>query len=314
MNKIAMLCGAIALSTPFSAFAFSDADCSAILPTTVHVTEEYRNGETIVNVRLRALNRAAQQAVLEKAGIALRSQRAQASGIATQSNGDAVSKAAYSKFESRAMAQSSGLVRYKVMNETTIDAASAKQLVVSIDANVCIPASPDVLKPVIAFGETLSSRGQDLPIFRDILASTFSSTKSFIVAADDQIFRDAVITGRINTVEIKIVENGPNPSLSGKPSIIGGRDPTAFQRLNASVTLQATYEDGAVITSALSDSANIPINADPADAIQKRMPEILKKASLDLLSKMEAAKAQHVSAPVIAKPASAAPNISKPRW
>ena len=33
-----------------------------------------------------------------------------------------------------------------------------------------------------------------------------------------------------------------------------------------------------------------------------------------LKDKLEAAKAQHVSAPVIAKPASAAPNISKPRW
>ena len=304
MTRFSILLLTLTLAGPHTAFAFSDSDCSAILPTKVQVKEEFQNGETVVTVRLRALDRASQLAVAEKVGVTMRSQRS--SDVTSDNNGDSL------KFRDRAMAQSKGLVRYKITDESTIDAATAKQIVLSIDANVCIPKSPDMLKPVLMFGETLSSRGQDLPLFRDILTSTFSSAQSFIVAGSDQIFRDAVITGRINAVEIKTVENGPNPSLSGKPSVIGGKDPTAYQKLTASVTLQAAYEDGAIISTTTFDTANIAINADPADAITKRMPEFLKKASLELMAKMEANKASQLGGAVTLPPAARKSN--KPTW
>ena len=306
MTRYLILLLSLALATPHLAFAFSDSDCSAVLQTTVQVKEEFQTGETIVTVRLRALDRASQLAVAEKVGVTMRSQRS--SDVTSDNNGDAL------KFRDRAMAQSKGLVRYRIIDESTIDAGTAKQIILSIDANVCIPKSPDILKPVIMFGDTLSSRGQELPLFREILTSIFSSTQNFIIAGSDQIFRDAVITGRINTVEIKTVENGPNPSLSGKPSVIGGKDPTAYQKLTASITLQAAYEDGAIISTTTFDTANIAINADPADAITKRMPEFLKKASLELMAKMEANKASQLGGSNTIKSTPAGPKSNKPTW
>jgi hypothetical protein len=306
MTYFYIVLSALVFAAPQFAFGFSDSDCSAILPTKVQVKEELQSGEAVLAARLRALDRATQLAVAEKIGVSIRSQRS--SDVSSGSNGDS------QRFRDRAMAQSKGLVRYKITDEKIADTAMSRQITLSIDANVCIPKSPDMLKPVVMFGETLSSRGQDLALFRDIIVSSFSGSQSFIVSGSEQIFRDAVITGRINAVEIKTIVGGSNPSLSGNPSVIGGKDPAAFQRLTASVTLQAEYEDGVVISTTAFDTANIAINVDPADAINRRMPEFLKKASLELMAKMEAIKSSQIGggSTVISTPA--LPITRKPKW
>ena len=306
MTRLSMALLTVILANPNLAFGFSDSDCSAILPTKVQVKEDFQNGETVATVRLRALDRAKQLAVAEKVGVTMRSQRS--SDVTSDGNRDSL------KFRDRAMAQSKGLVRYKITEESVASGAMSKQMILVIDAHVCVPKSADVLKPVFMIGETLSSRGQDLPIFREVVASVLSSSQSVIVAGADQIFRDAVVTGQINAVDIKAVVSEPSPNLSGMPSVIGGRDPSAYQKLTASVTLRASYEDGSVISTTTFDTANIAINADPADAINKRMPELLKRATFELIGKIEANNASQSGGSSAARSGPSAPKSNKPTW
>ena len=299
------LIGALILAA-HPVWAFEDADCRKIVPTTISVRDDMRPGEAFAIVRDRALERASQQAVADVVGVTLRSQRSMEAKVVN----DQVDE----RFQQRAMSQSKGLVRYKVTSERTEDSGDVRTVVVTVDAKVCLPKSPDLLKEVVFLGPTLSSRGDQLVEFRDALAQVFSKSPSFILAGNDPDgFHDVVITGRINEVEIRALANGPGTNLSGRPSVMGdGQAPTNFQRMRVNVTVEARRDDGTAVSHTADEFRNVTAERDRLDAINLYVPGILKKVAEDLHSKLLATRPG--AGPVSGGPAPAGVNPAKPTW
>ena len=259
--------------------AFDDADCSRIEVTNINISEELRAGELSDVTRTRAIDQAAREAVEQIVGTALRAKRSlEASSVNGQND---------ERFAERAMAQSKGLVRTRVVSESPASTAIAYV----IEIKVCIPVRADVLKDVVVLGPLLSSRGEAQPKLHDILAEIFSTSDSFTLGSDADGYADVTISGRIAEVEIKTVSSSGNTNLSGGSPILGGGSAgPEIQRLRADVVLNAAKSDGTTITEDTSDFINVPANKDPTDAINSFMPKLIARAAENLRSKLISAR------------------------
>ena len=174
--------------------------CRDELDTVVAMHDYLQRGEHVTQLRRRLLDQATSEAVRQSVGVKVRSNTA-AEFFSSDTHES-------EKFAQRMISQSKGFVRYEVEQENTGQDNRGQWLWVRITAHVCVPKDPLALKEVVRIDQAVTARGEDIPEFRDILESVFSSTKAFSMANANEAFADVVIRGRLNDIKVKPISNG----------------------------------------------------------------------------------------------------------
>jgi hypothetical protein len=294
---------AIVLAAAMPAHAF-DTECKEIVPTSLVVSDLLMGTGARTEVRQRLLDSAGEEAIRQVVGVKVSSR--------TGSEVSSVNNEVDERFQERMRVQSSGYARYQVVSEQVVEQGAERVLELAIDAEVCIPLRPALVREIVAVGPALNSKGENLAEFRDIIANAFSSSPAFSVSPPEETFADVTITGRINEVRVVELDNTTMVSLSSKGPLLGNsRAPDRINRITVNLTLEARRdEDGSVISHAVQDFTNSPVGRDPNDVLDRFIVRLITKATDELHDKLLSRRADAGGV----APAAFKATTSNPSW
>lgn len=222
-----MICGLMVLflqgfpnESPVYADDFTD-KCRGVMSTTIELSDIIGPKETKTATRTRILQLASTEAISATVGAHV----AGRTDYALEGHNEEVDE----RFANRMKVQSQGLVRQKVVKEGRTEVAGQPALILTIEAEVCIPLHPTLLKDLVSLISFVDSTKAPSPLFATVVAHLFSNSAAYIISKPSDTLVDYQISGQLGAVTIEVVERS-----RGK-----GSQPIQLKRAQGTATLVA---------------------------------------------------------------------------